>query len=38
MTFPLTLTVIVLSLSPADSDACTGTVPIWNADRSCPGD
>ena len=25
MTFPLTPTVIVLGLSPADSDACTGT-------------
>jgi hypothetical protein len=25
MTFPLTLTVIVLGLSPADSDASTGT-------------
>ena len=29
MTFPLTPTVIVLGLSPADSDACTGTaLPI----------
>src|SRR6266478_2233372 len=28
MTFPLTLTVIVLSLSPADSNACTGTMGI----------
>jgi hypothetical protein len=43
MTFPLTPTVIVLGLSPADSDACTGTArlinrSIWNADRSYPGD
>jgi len=45
MTFPLTPTVIVLGLSPADNDDCTGTArPInrsnvmWNADRSCPGD
>jgi hypothetical protein len=35
MTFPLTPTVIVLGLSPADSDACAGTgaacdvVGIW---------
>ena len=29
MTFPLTPTVIVLGLSPADNDACTGTaLPI----------
>jgi len=36
MTFPLTLTVIVLSLSPADSDACTGTaLPINLSDLEC---
>ena len=44
MTFPLAPTPIVLGLSPADSDACTGTAlpmtisPIWNADPSCPRD
>jgi hypothetical protein len=36
MTFPLTLTVIVLGLSPADSDARTGTVrPINRSNLEC---
>jgi hypothetical protein len=36
MTFPLTLTVIVLGLSPADSDACTGTArPINRSNLEC---
>ncbi len=36
MTFPLTPTVIVLGLSPADSDACTGTaLPIDLSDLEC---
>ena len=36
MTFPLTLTVIVLSLSPADSNACTGTArPINRSNLEC---
>jgi hypothetical protein len=36
MTFPLTLTVIVLSLSPADSDACTSTArPINRSNLEC---
>jgi hypothetical protein len=43
MTFLLTLPVIVLALSPADSDASAGTArPInrsnLHADRSCPAD
>jgi hypothetical protein len=36
MTFPLTPTVIVLGLSPADSDACTGTpLPINFSNLGC---
>jgi hypothetical protein len=36
MTFPLTPTVIVLGLSPADSDACTGTaLPINRSNLEC---
>jgi hypothetical protein len=36
MTFPLTPTVIVLGLSPADSNACTGTaLPINLSDLEC---
>jgi hypothetical protein len=36
MTFPLTLTVIVLGLSPADSDGRTGTVrPINHSNLQC---
>ena len=36
MTFPLTPTVIVLGLSPADGDACTGTArPINLSDLEC---
>ena len=36
MTFPLTPTVIVLGLSPADSDACTGTArPINRSNLEC---
>jgi hypothetical protein len=36
MTFPLTPTVIVLGLSPADSDACTGTArPINRSNLKC---
>lgn len=36
MTFPLTLTVIVLGLSPAGSDARTGTAPPINlSDLEC---
>ena len=36
MTFPLTPTVIVLGLSPADSDACTGTaLPINLSNLEC---
>jgi hypothetical protein len=36
MTFPLTLTVIVLNLSPADSDASTGTArPINRSNLQC---
>src|SRR6516225_2553338 len=36
MTFPLTPTVIVLDLSPADSDACTGTpLPINFSNLGC---
>jgi hypothetical protein len=36
MTVPLTPTVIVLDLSPADSNACTGTaLPIHLSHREC---
>jgi len=36
MTFPLTPTVIVLGLSPADSDACAGTArPINRSNLEC---
>jgi hypothetical protein len=36
MTFPRTLTVIVLNLSPADSDASTGTArPINRSNLQC---
>ena len=36
MTFPLTLTVIVLGLSPSDSDACTGSArPINRSNLEC---
>jgi hypothetical protein len=36
MTFPLTPAVIVLGLSPADSDACTGTpLPINFSNLGC---
>jgi hypothetical protein len=36
MTFPLTFTLIVLGLSPADSDACTGTaLPINLSNLEC---
>ena len=36
MTFPLTPTVIVLGLSPADGDACTGTaLPINLSNLQC---
>ena len=36
MTFPLTPTMIVLGLSPADSDACAGTArPINRSNLEC---